>query len=128
MIAMDVKGIDELIRKFVDASEKLMAGLEKTLYREAQKVMTKSKRICPVDRGPLRASGHVNQPVRAGTSVTVDKGYGNSSVDYALAVHERLDVQHKPPTQAKFLEQPALEAVPDIEREVAAMTKAIWGV
>ncbi|MGA9772360.1 MAG: hypothetical protein WBV94_25225 [Blastocatellia bacterium] len=127
MIEMDVKGIDELLRDLSAAGERAISGLERTLYPGAEKVMAKSKRLCPALSGALRASGHVERPVRSGAGVEIKLGYGNSSVGYAEIVHERMDVEHASPTQAKFLEQPMIEALPEIEAAVAEEMKRAFG-
>lgn len=45
------------------------------------------------------------------------------STEYAVYVHENLNAHHEPPTQAKFLEQPARELRPELRNVVIATTK-----
>lgn len=79
------------------------------LYRVGQGTLNKSARLVPVDTGVLRGSRYIDDPdVRPGR-IAVSMGY---STDYAAEVHERLDVPHNPPTQAKYLEDPLLEDLP----------------
>lgn len=59
------------------------------LYREGERVMTRSKReFVPVDMGVLRSSGHVQAPKADALGVVVMLGYGGAAQRYALYVHE----------------------------------------
>ncbi len=80
------------------------------LFKEANAIMNKAKEITPVDTSTLKNSGHVRVPEINGSEVTVAMGFGGAASEYAVKVHEDLDAYHKPPTQAKFLERPFLEA------------------
>ena len=44
--------------------------------------------------------------------------------EYAVHVHERLDLYHEPPTQAKFLEQPGRELAFRMGKKIADLMKA----
>lgn len=79
--------------------------LERGLVRVAESIIGDAKEITPVDTGALRASGHVRKPTRDVRGMKVELGFGGPAVDYAIPVHERTDVRHKPPGQAKFLEK-----------------------
>ena len=81
--------------------------------------MGKSKPITPVEFGPLRASGFVDLPVSAGERIYVLLGFGGASAPYAIYVHERMDLRHKPPTQAKYLEQPFRQAQSGMDGRMA---------
>lgn len=87
-------------------------ALESALYVEGERMMTTSKLECPVDTGTLRSSGHVAPPHTdiMGHTVTVSLGYGGAAADYALRVHEDLNMHHTV-GKAKFLEDPVREAV-----------------
>lgn len=106
-ITYELSGMEALDALPQAGLEAVVPALSQTLYREAEAVMAESKRIVPVETGALRASGQVQPPEVEGTRVSVRMGYGNAAVPYAVYVHERLDLKHKPPTQAKFLEIPA---------------------
>ena len=86
-----------------------LPGLARALHVEAERIMTSAKRLAPVDKGTLRASGHVEDPIRFGKFVTVTLGFGGAASAYALVQHERLDYRHTV-GQAKYLEQPMREA------------------
>lgn len=85
--------------KLTVSTERLAANLRRimaeqpkvlgaALYQEGEAIMAESKQLVPVDLGNLRDSGHVQQPVITGDSVTVKLGYGGPAAAYALYVHE----------------------------------------
>lgn len=105
------EGMDRLERVFAELPKVAARELAAALVQEAEQVMTRSKRdFVPVDLGVLRASGHVAPPDIRGDRVTVTLGYGGAAAAYALIQHERLDFNHPRGGQAKYLEQPVLEA------------------
>lgn len=114
-VSFELKGTKELSARLKRLGPEAVQAAAASLYQSAEAVMTKSKEICPVQTGALRASGQVGMPEVTGNNVLVELGYGNASVDYAVHVHENLQAFHKPPTQAKFLEQPLKESLKDIE-------------
>jgi hypothetical protein len=76
------------------------AGLQ-ACNRFANHVISEAVRICPIETGNLRASAHVQPPENDNGLISQRIGFNAA---YALPVHERLDLHHAPPTQAKFLE------------------------
>lgn len=81
------------------------------------------------DHGVLRRSARVFAPVTTGTEITVLMGYGfgaevnqegRIAAAYAVPVHEILHAKHKPPTKAKFLEDPVLDASSRLGDNLAA--------
>lgn len=100
-------------------------ALGAALYQEAEDIMAKSKPLVPVDTGALRASGQVQTPRVSGNAVSVTLGYGNSSVAYALIVHENLSAHHDV-GQAKYLEQPFLEATQGLTDRVTQRLNTLW--
>src|SRR5688572_2780607 len=108
---MDIQweGVEQLqaaLRAKGDRAPLAMAG---ALFREAETIMGRSRELVPVDTGTLRGSGSVTAPQIAGSFVEVEFGYGGAASDYAVIVHEHMGLSHTN-GQAKFLEQPALEA------------------
>ena len=61
--------------------------------------MTAAKRRTPVGHGTgggiLRASGHVQEPVRNGRNISCTLAFGGAAEKYAVAVHEHLS-EHSP--------------------------------
>jgi hypothetical protein len=88
------------------------------LERCAIELKARSQELCPVDKGTLRASSQVK---RDGDTVYV--GYGGAASAYALVQHESLHFHH-PVGQAKFLEQPFDEMLPEI---IKRLEKAVSG-
>lgn len=89
------------------------------LYQEAQIEATECKKVTPVDTGALRASIHVENPVRNGRMVSVAIVAGGPSAPYAYTVHEDLEAFHKH-GQARYIAQPLEEAAPSLGARVAA--------
>jgi uncharacterized membrane protein len=94
------------LRSYGDAAA---PALGRALYGEANVIFNDSQEIVPVDTGTLKNTGYVHQPQSPAPGIVeVLVSYGGPAAAYALAVHERLGVRHKPPTQAKYLETPLL--------------------
>ena len=70
--------------------------------------MAEAKRLCPVDTGTLRSTGHVQKPVIKRGSIEVTLGFGGPAAPM-LFVHENLNVHHTV-GQAKYLEKPLNDA------------------
>lgn len=68
--------------------------------RFADAVLKESNRLVPKDTRFLEGSGYVDGPFTSGDTVYYKVSY---SAEYALVVHERMDVHH-PNGQAKYLE------------------------
>jgi len=69
-------------------------------------ILKKSQQYVPVETGELRDSGF-KEVAGTGRWATGIVGY---SAPHALPVHERVELQHAPPTGAKFLERAARES------------------
>ena len=109
----------------------VVKAVEAGLYQAGIDIMYQSQIEVPVDTGTLKASARVMEPETFGTTVTVTLGYGygeelnpktgERAIQYAIPVHERMEVRHEPPTKAKFLEDPALVYEPFL-----GPTLALW--
>ena len=117
-ITARMRGSRALRRELRRRGQEAPKLLARALFQEGERIMAASKRIVPVDKGPLRASGHVQLPVIRGRKVTVVLGYGGAAAPYAVFVHER-PARHKPPTQWKYLEKPFFEAMPGMADRIA---------
>jgi bacteriophage HK97-gp10 putative tail-component len=118
-IGIEMTGVAELQRLIRELGPRAVQAAESALYQEAETILAASKELVPVDTGTLRASGHVTLPERSGDVITVLIGYGGPAAPYAVHVHENLGAHHAQPTQAKYLEQPALEAVSGMDGRMA---------
>ena len=113
-------GMDKALGKLRDMRTVTPRRLAGALYREAESIMTRSKAdFVPVDTGVLKASGHVQPPEITRGRVSVTLGYGGAASAYALVQHERTDFHHTV-GQAKYLEQPVLEAAAGLGQRVAS--------
>ena len=97
---MAISGIDTVLsnlnRRIVDINGRGRQGLQTAGFM----VLGTSRELTPVDTGNLRA-GSYTQPVESSGNPGVEIGY---TAGYAVFVHERTELHHEPPTQAKFLE------------------------
>ncbi len=116
-----VTGLDAALRDVRAARADLLPALGRGLYWEAQPVMQRSQGLVPVDEGDLRDTGTVHDPEASGATVSVELTYGGGAVDYAERVHEDLSMRHPRGGQAKFLEQPFLEAANGMGERVGAL-------
>ncbi len=88
----------------------------------------KSQILVPVKSGDLKGSGYLEKSTFRGNP-QVEIGYGRGGVPhYAVFVHERTDLHHDGPTQAKFLQQPLEEDFQDIQTRIVQGLKRAAGV
>lgn len=107
-----VNGIRAVQRALESKRKKHLKGIERGLKKAGLYLQAESQRICPVEFGNLRASAGTRSEGELGTTVV----YVFYTADYAIYVHEIIENFHEPPTQAKFLEQPAREKQPEMAR------------
>jgi hypothetical protein len=88
------------------------ASMAETLNTVLQKVYDDSQTLVPVNTGALRDSGVLAPASEFVLDAYIQ--YGNSMVDYALKVHEDLEMPHTAPTQAKYLEVPLTRHQPEL--------------
>jgi len=103
MILADVRGVKKIVRNLKKQGRLAAHRCEVGLKRAGLFLQRESLFICPIEWGNLRGSSFCRAKGK-GYRVVVQVGY---TADYAVYVHERLDLHHDAPTQAKFLEQPA---------------------
>lgn len=105
--------------RLVQLTPQIAKAAGRGLYKAANAIINDSLQIVPVETGTLKASARVLEPEYHPGHVEVRAGYGygddtnpitgQPAGGYALAVHERTDLHHAPPTQDHFLSKPALE-------------------
>lgn len=115
----ELEGADELEATLKRAGEQAGHAVGQAIYEEATLIFNQSQILVPVDTGALRGSGGVSAPQNTSDGVAVDIFYGGPAAPYALYVHEIQGNYHEPPTQAKYLEQPLMERLPEISRNLA---------
>jgi len=92
--------VSRFLKSVQGVTERRLKAAREGVDQFGEAVLTRAKELCPVDTGALRRSGTARPAEVHGTVVTKSLGF---DTNYAAAVHERLDLRHKPPTQAKFL-------------------------
>ena len=123
---IEVFGVDSMKAELDRLARLTPDELEKAIYHEAAIETTKSRKRCPKDLGPLRASHETQKPVWRGRDVEVTIAVGGPAAPYALPVHENTDpnVQWSVPgTGPKYLESTIRESAPYMGRRVAARVK-----
>lgn len=107
----------EVIDKF---PERVLDIGADTLTRIGYGILARGQDLVPFDTGALFDSGEVSEPEGVlGSYVSIEIGFGNEKVNYAIIQHENLEYKHPNGGQAKFLEQPCMEQAPYIEADLA---------
>lgn len=123
----ELLGLAGLLARILGARTLAELSAAKGLYARGLAIFEKSQVLVPVDTGTLRGSGQVTPPFRSGSGWEVQVGYGGAASAYAIYVHEITTSQHAAPTQAKFLEQPALEEAARFGAGMAVEFKGLFG-
>lgn len=128
---IQLKGMEKVIEKIQELKADLPPAMAGALHFYATQVVKHSQdNYVPVLTGALRDSGFARIIKETEEEQEVEGGFGGYShgkdVDYAVWVHERLDVKHEVGT-AKYLEK-ALKDYEDKFEEVAGdYLKKHWG-
>ena len=115
---LDLFGDEELVNALKAGKEDTPQAIAQAIWEEANVIFAKSQVLVPVDTGVLRGSGGVSAPQMGSQGYFVDIFYGGPAASYALYVHEIIGNYHNPPTQAKYLEQPVMEAMSTIQQNI----------
>jgi len=115
---LDLTGDEELINALKAGKQQTPQAIAQAIYEEANVIFAKSQILVPVDTGILRGSGGVSAPQMGNQGYFVDIFYGGPAAPYAFFVHEIIGNYHNPPTQAKYLEQPVMEAMSTIQQNI----------
>jgi hypothetical protein len=99
-----IEGINRTLARMQRLAKNNRKALARGMQKAGDFLLKESKMIVPVDTGKLRRSGFNRLTEDKRKSVVFQVGYSRR---YAVYVHERLDLAHKSPTSAKFLEKPA---------------------
>lgn len=115
----ELEGAQEL-RNMLEVSGKDAGKIVgQVITEEANMIFAKALVLTPIDTGALRGSGGVSAPINTPQGIGVDIFFGGPAAPYALYVHEIMYYQHNAPTQAKYLEQPFMERLPNIQQNMA---------
>lgn len=96
-----VKGTDAFVRGNQAALRIMGTVVQRSLIRFGIAAQRAARPITPVKTGNLRRSYYVRR--EEGTGLHTRVRWGNTA-SYAIYVHERVELQHRHPTQAKFME------------------------
>jgi len=121
-----LKGVKELERNLRRLGNRADHVLGSALYEEGERIMGQSKDIVPVRFGVLRSSGKVDLPQKIAGIIKVILSYGGAAAGYAIYVHENLTARHKPPTRAKYLEEPFKRAQAGLLGRLAQRIRREW--
>lgn len=107
------KSLLDILDQFTNVTPEIMLDAMRPMYDLSQEYV-------PVRGGDLKDSGYL-EIVQRGNKPVVEFGYAKGGrPDYAVYVHEMVEIPHKAPTRAKFAEQAVNEAVgTTIDRLVA---------
>lgn len=97
-----VSGVSNVVKNIRKAQKAHERGVAIGLIRAGLFAQRKSQQVVPVDTGNLKGSAFTRAEGQ-GFNTDVHVGY---TASYAIYVHERLDLRHKPGKQAKYLSQP----------------------
>ena len=114
------EGIDTLQAILRNIRDNTATAVRNEMIDAAYEIFAQSQREVPVRTGALKGSGSV---VPEGDEVYI--GYGGAAAGYALHVHEDLSSHHKPPTKAKFLEDPANRVLGPIEGRISGKVEGV---
>ena len=117
-VKLVLEGIEELQKALKEGKEQSPRAIAQAIWEESNLIFAKSQVLVPVDTGVLRGSGGVSAPQQGPQGMFVDIFYGGPAAPYALYVHEIIENYHKPPTQAKYLEQPLMEAQAQLQSRI----------
>lgn len=115
----ELEGAQELRRMLEVSGKDAGKIVGQVILEEANMIFAKAMILTPIDTGALRGSGGVSAPMNMPTGIGVDIFFGGPAAPYALYVHEIMYYKHNAPTQAKFLEQPFMERLPNIQQNMA---------
>lgn len=113
-----ITGVDKVIAANGKATAQIKKTIAEALDKCADVLLAASQKLVPVDTEALKKSGRKQtEGVGMGAHSTVT--YGGPEAPYAFVVHERLDVWHEPPTQARYL----ADAVPKVRGTMTSIIR-----
>lgn len=118
------KQMEEIERNLSKFINDLSSVTPKVLDDALRPTFEKSQELVPVRTGSLKESGFLVVE-RSGTEIKAEMGYAKGGEpDYAVFVHERTDLNHAHPTQAKFLQTPLEQDADAIPERILASYKS----
>ncbi len=127
------RAVRSSMRQVVNNFKKIVAGIQNAspaaLAHAVEPIFQESQTLVPVDTGALRNSGFVETGFDSSGVAFAVVGYAKAGrPPYAALVHERVDVFHNSPTQAKFLEEAMNRNLDKILPRYAAFVRGAVGL
>ena len=120
--------MDRLRKAMKKAIDRIEGVTPTALKYGLQPIFDTSQALVPVDTGRLKRSGFlVTRKGVRGVSASIGYAKGGRP-DYAVLVHERLDIPHKEGTQAKFLEEAVKRHLNEIAPRIRTFLKRNAGL
>lgn len=124
-VRTQMRTIEKNFQKFVQHMGNV---LPEVLVEALQPTFEKSQRYVPEDTSRLKKSGYLEVRQRAEGAVA-EMGYGRGgNPPYTVFVHERMELKHKSPTRAKFLQAAIQEDSSAIAQRIQDLTAKAGGV
>jgi hypothetical protein len=124
LFEIQVRGWARLQRGLQELAVTAPVAAQQALRLEAEIEMAEAKERTPVKTGALRASGRVEALL--GGQLGVRWAFGGPSINYAIPVHENLEVFHRV-GQAKYLESVLNESAPYLLERVQRRMRDLMG-
>lgn len=116
-ITVTIDGQDDVASALEERLSAISGACRLATVPEAAAIARLAAEKCPAKTGRLRDSARV-----AATADGATVSFGGPDVPYAVAVHERLDLEHEN-GEAKFLEHAAAEMAGAVAQHIAARVK-----
>lgn len=114
------KSLADVLGQFADVTPEIMLDAMRPMFEKSQEYV-------PVRGGTLRRSGYLEIVERRGRP-TVEIGYAKGgNPDYAVFVHEMVEIPHVSPTRSKYLEAAVNEEVGQTIDKLVANYKEFMG-
>lgn len=132
-VDFQISGMKELKGTLQRQSVLFVKETKKAVREEAEQIMDESLKEVPRDTEALANSAYIDQDAEGnvtfgygGPNAQINPKTGQSTEEYMLAVHERLDVNH-PNGKAKFLEDPINRRTAAIENRLISRLRRFLG-
>ena len=113
-VDIEWEGLNTIQGYIINAPDRIGRLARGEMSKAAHAAFRLSQRQVPVASGTLKNSGDLQ--------INGDEyiiGYGGAAAQYAMFVHENLTARHKPPTKAKFVEDPVRAIQIAIENDIS---------
>lgn len=126
------RAVDAQMKQIIQNMQKVIDGIKgaspDALLYAVRPIYDESQRLVPVKTGRLKRSGFLEARVTTkGATAVVGYAKGGNP-HYAAMQHERMDFRHAEPTQAKYLQEPAMKHIPNIPNRYAEFIRARLGL